>query len=220
MTKSEYPPQRPRRRGGRPTLESAAALRETLLTRALDIFLVKGFEGASINEIAKSSGVSRDTVYRQFADKEALFLAASRHAFRKMSQHLEDVIRAADPPEEVLRKVIRYIHLDTRDDRSSGVIRLSIMEAYRVPEIRSALLKESFGFLNVLTDYLAQQVAAGLLRIANPAETALLIAVLAAGGGSFFVQYQVADPNEDEQQTMQLVEFILYGLKGSMNPSR
>ena len=203
----------PKRKGGRPTLESATALRENLLARALDIFLEKGYGGASLNQIAKYAGVSRDTIYRQFSDKKELFLAASGSAFSAMAGHLDDVIRLEDPPEKVLEKVIRYIHLDTRDDQSNSVIRLTIMEAYRFPELREEMLPSSFRFVQPLISYLKYQAARGALYVGDAAETALLISVAAAGGGSFFMQSHPDDESEAEVRIRRILDFVLYGLK-------
>lgn len=215
LTRPDGARQPAKRRGGRPTLESASALRENLLTTALDSFLVNGYGGASINQIAKQAGVSRDTIYRQFSGKQDLFLTATRHAFDTMAQHLDEVIRVEDPPEAVLEKVIRYIHLDTQDDRSNGVIRLTMIEAYRFPELRQAILREAFRFLETLTAYLEHHAAQGQLHVADAARTALLIAVAAAGGGSFFVRDEESAERSVEEGMADILDFVLYGLKGS-----
>lgn len=44
-----------------------------ILTAARDLFMAGGFEGASMDRIAKDAGVSKATLYSHFADKEALF---------------------------------------------------------------------------------------------------------------------------------------------------
>lgn len=46
------------------------------LDHALAIFSRDGYEGASVNEIAASIGISKPSLYAAFGDKEALFLAA------------------------------------------------------------------------------------------------------------------------------------------------
>ncbi len=47
--------------------------REAIMSGALSLFLDKGFVGASVDEIALHSGVSKQTVYKHFGDKESLF---------------------------------------------------------------------------------------------------------------------------------------------------
>lgn len=51
-----------------------------ILGNALTIFAEQGFAQADVQAIADRSGVGKGTVYRQFGNKEALFLAAARFA--------------------------------------------------------------------------------------------------------------------------------------------
>lgn len=59
-------------RRGRPP---SAAKGEAILAAATDAFLRDGFRGATVDAVAAAAGVSKQTVYSRFADKEALFLA-------------------------------------------------------------------------------------------------------------------------------------------------
>ncbi len=49
--------------------------REAILAAAKDVFLVNGFEAASMAQIAKVTGGSKQTLYSYFASKEELFVA-------------------------------------------------------------------------------------------------------------------------------------------------
>lgn len=49
--------------------------RTAILDIASDLFLEKGYAGASINEMYRRTGISKETFYRYFKDKEVLFLA-------------------------------------------------------------------------------------------------------------------------------------------------
>jgi AcrR family transcriptional regulator len=65
-------PIRPR---GRPRVfEEAAALEA-----AMKVFWAEGFNGASVDTLARETGMPRATLYQLYADKEGLFLAAVRH---------------------------------------------------------------------------------------------------------------------------------------------
>ncbi|MFC4945451.1 TetR/AcrR family transcriptional regulator [Pseudonocardia sp. GCM10023141] len=59
-------------RRGRPP---SVAKGEAILEAATDVFLEEGFGGAGVDVIAAAAGVSKQTVYSRYADKEALFLA-------------------------------------------------------------------------------------------------------------------------------------------------
>src|SRR5258708_39743981 len=48
--------------------------RDTLLDAAAVVFAARGFHGASLEEIAETAGFTRGAIYKNFADKEDLFL--------------------------------------------------------------------------------------------------------------------------------------------------
>jgi AcrR family transcriptional regulator len=47
--------------------------RRQILDGAMHVFLDKGFDAASMSEIARAAGVSKGTLYVYFADKQTLF---------------------------------------------------------------------------------------------------------------------------------------------------
>lgn len=49
--------------------------RNAILDIASDIFLKRGYQGASVNDMSRKSGISKETFYRYFKNKEQLFLA-------------------------------------------------------------------------------------------------------------------------------------------------
>ena len=66
------------------------ARQERVLAVALDVFGRYGFRKASMDEIARSADISRQGLYLQFANKEALFRAAVR---QELETALGDVSR-------------------------------------------------------------------------------------------------------------------------------
>ncbi|MEI7949948.1 MAG: TetR/AcrR family transcriptional regulator [Gammaproteobacteria bacterium] len=53
----------------------SADKREEVLDMASENFLSKGFDGTSINVMAREAGISKESIYRYFGSKEDLFLA-------------------------------------------------------------------------------------------------------------------------------------------------
>jgi len=50
--------------------------KEDVLDRAIQVFICKGFEATSIQDLVDAMGVGRSSIYDTFGDKEALFLEA------------------------------------------------------------------------------------------------------------------------------------------------
>src|ERR1700743_336175 len=58
---------------GRPPAEEVASRAERLLDVATEVFLEQGFKGASMSEIARRAGASKQTLYARYPSKAALF---------------------------------------------------------------------------------------------------------------------------------------------------
>ena len=55
---------------------------------ARSVFLSSGFDGASMNDVARAAGVSKGTLYVYFDSKEALFEALIRHDRSRQAEQL------------------------------------------------------------------------------------------------------------------------------------
>lgn len=75
-------------RRGRPTADQAAAIANTILTAATEIFLTDDYEGASMEAIAARAGVPKSTLYKRYPDKRTLLRAV-----------LKERVAAWAPPE-------------------------------------------------------------------------------------------------------------------------
>ena len=73
-----------------------------ILQNALTVFAREGFAQTEVQTIADLSGVGKGTVYRQFGNKEALFLAAARFARAWM---MCEVDRKADAVSDPLARL-------------------------------------------------------------------------------------------------------------------
>lgn len=63
----------------RPVRRRKQARPQELLAAALDVFGERGYGGTRMEEVAHRAGVSKGTVYRYFANKEALYEAVLRY---------------------------------------------------------------------------------------------------------------------------------------------
>src|SRR6202166_5361326 len=64
-----------RPRQGRPPKNLAGDVKARILDAAQRVFLKKGYQGASVDEIAEMAPASKPTIYAHFEGKEALFEA-------------------------------------------------------------------------------------------------------------------------------------------------
>jgi AcrR family transcriptional regulator len=84
-------PDCPRR--GRPAAGHDPAKRQQIIDGARRVFIDKGFDAASMNDITREAGVSKGTIYVYFANKEELFEALIEEErgtiFRNLYEALE-----------------------------------------------------------------------------------------------------------------------------------
>jgi AcrR family transcriptional regulator len=77
---------------------------QQLLDVAEELFVAKGFAATSIEDIARTAGVTRPIVYGHFGDKEGVYLACVRRARTAFQQALVDELEPGDDPADLLRR--------------------------------------------------------------------------------------------------------------------
>src|SRR5262249_8784438 len=73
-------------KGGRPPLERAGEVEERILDAAQEVFLRRGFESASLDEIAQTARAGKPTIYARYANKESLFEAVMARQVARNTQ--------------------------------------------------------------------------------------------------------------------------------------
>lgn len=95
----------PRKKPGRKCDEATHARRgESILCAALEVFAEKGFAASDVQQIADRVGVGKGTIYRQFGNKEGLFLATARHAHEFLIAAVDEATQDIECPLEKMRR--------------------------------------------------------------------------------------------------------------------
>jgi len=166
---------------GRPTAEQADHLRDTMIHTALHEFMTRGFEGASLESIARQAKIGKITIYRQFGTKEALFREVVRFARESLREQLTASIIGGTPRQVIRNAIGRLVEVVSHPD-FVAVLRLTIAEAARFPDLAAAALKNSDYAFSALVEYLDRLRAEGIIVIDDPHLAASQLAELATGG--------------------------------------
>ena len=147
--------------------EEDSAKRRQILDGARKVFMDLGFDGASMNEIARAAGVSKGTLYVYFADKNRLFEAMVQQEALAHGQ----VAFNFDPERDVettLREFGKaYIELVCRPGGGSA-IRTVMAIAERMPDVGRRYYENVLEkTINRLADYLQAHVRPNDLAIEN-----------------------------------------------------
>jgi AcrR family transcriptional regulator len=106
-----------------------------ILGRARNAFAEKGFDGASMQDIARSAGMSAGNFYRYFPSKAAMVEALITADMEEMQRDFAQILTADDPLAR-LREMIRYRLHDEAGCAEDGRVWAEITAAaMRKPEI-------------------------------------------------------------------------------------
>ncbi|WP_341527283.1 TetR/AcrR family transcriptional regulator [Nostoc sp. UHCC 0302] len=148
---------------------------EQILQGAMQEFLQHGYADTSMERIAATSGVSKQTLYSYFRDKEGLFTAlierivSERFEFLFSSQMLEG------EPKVVLQELaISLLNQILKDQKYISFIRLVFAESGRFPNLAQTFIRNGFKVgIVTLTQYLASHPE---LKISDLEATARIFA--------------------------------------------
>lgn len=108
---------------------------DQVLSGAREVFLADGFEGASVDNIAKAAGVSKATLYSYFPDKRVLFMEVVRAVCGQQAESPLDLAAGGCGPREVLRVAAEHVHAVLMGGISLQLFRIFVAEADRFPEL-------------------------------------------------------------------------------------
>ena len=159
--------------------------RQSIMEAATLLFLRKGYQGTSMDEIAAVAGVSKQTVYKQFTDKEQLF----RDIVFSITNRADEIVRtvgaivdATTDTETGLRELARRYASSVTRPQVLQLRRLVIGEADRFPDLARAYFEQApeRGIAAVAAG-LSRLSERNLLRVGDPVLAASQFAYLVLG---------------------------------------
>lgn len=108
---------------------------EQVLDGAREVFMRDGFEGASVDDIAREAGVSKATLYSYFPDKRLLFLEVASNQCCRQADEAMLAIDLSRPPREVLPKAAHHFLSFIYSEMGQRIFRICVAEADRFPEL-------------------------------------------------------------------------------------
>jgi AcrR family transcriptional regulator len=179
---------------------------ERFIDAATEVFSEKGYQHARLSEIVARAGGSLATLYRVFGDKEGLAHAIMERRLHDLSQRMQDLYLPGLPPEQALRQAAERIADGMSSAESRVIYRIVVGEGQSFPALRDWFFDHAVASVRGnLSDYFAQEVAAGRLKMASPAMAA----------GQFFMMLfgdmivRIASGNVQEPDREQLKAYAL-----------
>lgn len=133
---------------------------DQVLEGARQVFMADGFEGASVDDIARAAEVSKATLYSYFPDKRLLFLEV---ATTECVRQADDAIHKIDltaPPRDVLCHVGRHFLTFITSRLGQQIFRMCVSEADRFPDIGRAFYNSGPALIRAeMVRYFEQAIA-------------------------------------------------------------
>lgn len=142
--------------------------REAIVEAAARLFLERGFGAVSMDDLAKTAGVARRTLYNQFANKEEIFQEMLLMVSRQLEDAFPPGIETQGDVEEVLRLVARVILDLHKNPEYLGFLRMVVADSRQFPWIAKAFAAIMDPQTERLTRLLAHLTAMGVLNCRNP----------------------------------------------------
>lgn len=166
--------------------ERQARTRAELLATAAGVFARRGYNGASVEEIAEEAGYSHGAVYSNFDGKADLFLAVFEDYMAERARELAatQVALDADAPLEARARALADQWMERfAADRESFVLHMEfIAHAGRDPELAGRFGSRSAALREAVSHYIADyQEESGAELMLPPDDLALVLRALGIG---------------------------------------
>jgi len=154
--------------------EVAAFKRESTIGVACDLFYEKGYENATLDDVADRLSVTKPFIYANFGSKNELLAEICRRGVLAAKLSLDEVVDFQLGPRDTLRLFLhRYVKSILKHQKNIAVYTRE--EKNLAPEDSRALAELRKGFVAQLTDVLAEGAKRGEFKIVDPGMTALAI---------------------------------------------
>lgn len=192
--------------------ESASPRVRHLLASARAQFVERGFDAVSIDAIARTAGVSKETIYRHFADKEALFRAALDEQGAEFIARAAAIHESAASGGSELAGLARAILDSALDQGMFSALWVAAGVAHKMPDLASALQNGQGMRLEpvrvALEEYAREQ---GVDR-AVPLELALDFGSLAVEGPVVLMGFPAAPPEARDRIAHHVAALFAQGI--------
>ncbi len=143
---------------------------DQVLEGARQVFMADGFEGASVDDIARVAAVSKATLYSYFPDKRLMFMEVATRECGRQANMAADAIDMNAPAEEVLTRAAAGMIDFITSDFGQQMFRIAVAESERFPTLGLAFYESGPKTIRRrLSDYFRLAIERGEMEIEDVA---------------------------------------------------
>jgi len=158
--------------------------RQAILDAALDVFIGKGYQVATIDDIATRAGLSVGAIYRYFRNKSEIMVSLVAERLGRTPEIFARLTQSSGDPWERLDKCIDLFarSLRVRHPVTTRLLLVALSEAVQDGEVRQGLHRRFQGLVDYLAGVIRDGIAQGAFRPdADPVALACLLLCTADG---------------------------------------
>jgi AcrR family transcriptional regulator len=175
--------------------ESQAATRASVVGAAEAAFVERGYDRASIEDIAARAGFTKGAVYSNFGSKEELFLQVREARDTRLSEPLVDGLSKATDVDGLMDALDAWYRSTVADDRPWALATAEFtLAALRKPELHQRLKDQHRETRGAIAWLLAERAAA--VGIDLPIEPEALAEVVMALGTGLAISHAIDEDIE------------------------
>jgi TetR/AcrR family transcriptional repressor of mexJK operon len=203
-----------RTRTGRPTRAEAAKLEDRLRQAAVETFLANGFDGTTMEAVARAAGVTKRTLYAKYPDKRTLFAKVLPWAMSSLRWDDTVADDAGDDLRAALLLIGRAAAARVVDPRVVQLSRIAMTEAHRFPEFAEAAHSMTWSPRHrSVVDLLERHAHLGHVVVPDPELAAEHFLAMVSGFPALLAAYGLRrDPEDEERHIQDAVTLFLSGV--------
>ena len=156
------------------------ARRQQILDAAREVFMSKGFQEATIEEIAQKTELSKGTIYLYFQSKEEIYISLMHEGSQILYGMLKTAVEADLPADTLLRRLGRaYVQFYLEYTQYFRMLFLyyssSALHEKISPELCEKCEQQAKQSLELVTGVIQKGMNEGIFKPCNPWEMAILL---------------------------------------------
>ena len=187
--------------------------KELILDAALDIFSASGFRGATVDQIASKSEMSKPNLLYYFRRKEDIYVALLEHTLSDWLEPLRELNPAGEPISELSRYISAKMQMSEANPKASRLFANEILHG--APMIEKFLKGPLRQLVNEKAGVIQSWIASGKLAPVDPYHLIFAIWAVTQHYADFSVQVDAVLGRREDTKTAQkaVLEILLRGLK-------
>ncbi len=177
-------------------------------------FADKGFAATRLIDVAKRAGITKGTIYRYFADKEALFLAAVDLQISHVFKHTNEQISEFEgSTRQLLTMLFSNVHRNIVQGDMYILLRIILIEGKNFPQLPKLYYREGVTKgQQVLKRIIERGIERGEVRRGAASDLPIVVMAPALMAAIWKMMFHELQPVEPEKFYAAHVDLVMNGL--------